>query len=221
MPREGHDDAERAKVFGNRSFQSTCPARGTTLVLSVSLLLDVHFNPRAPRGARPRVAVYLYAWQYYFNPRAPRGARRKCRGCRLDYARISIHVPREGHDSHRTETLDRRDLFQSTCPARGTTIAGTGNAIIAEFQSTCPARGTTNNESGDQHGEKISIHVPREGHDVLSENIETKNLLFQSTCPARGTTRFTGQYSPICLFQSTCPARGTTLLSALTPLRVC
>ena len=188
MPREGHDDAERAKVFGNRSFQSTCPARGTTLVLSVSLLLDVHFNPRAPRGARPRVAVYLYAWQYYFNPRAPRGARRKCRGCRLDYARISIHVPREGHDSHRTETLDRRDLFQSTCPARGTTIAGTGNAIIAEFQSTCPARGTTNNESGDQHGEKISIHVPREGHDVSRETLMYLYRHFNPRAP-RGARR--------------------------------
>ena len=189
MPREGHDDAERAKVFGNRSFQSTCPARGTTLVLSVSLLLDVHFNPRAPRGARPRVAVYLYAWQYYFNPRAPRGARRKCRGCRLDYARISIHVPREGHDSHRTETLDRRDLFQSTCPARGTTITApialpiapdfnpraprgarllidVATIIVRLFQSTCPARGTTVLVNRLTVSQRISIHVPREGHDI-------------------------------------------------------
>ena len=58
-------------------------------------------------------------------------------------AAISIHVPREGHD-----------LTLLLLPV-----------MMLVFQSTCPARGTTNQEADDQHKEQISIHVPREGHD--------------------------------------------------------
>ena len=34
---------------------------------------------------------------------------------------ISIHVPREGHDPPRVVQKERLQIFQSTCPARGTT----------------------------------------------------------------------------------------------------
>ena len=56
---------------------------------------------------------------------------------------ISIHVPREGHDCGILGWIKTTKEFQSTCPARGTTLyipAETGERII-------------------------SIHVPREGHD--------------------------------------------------------
>ena len=79
-------------------FQSTCPARGTTIgdlssasQLSISIHVpreghdlftdgggvakNTDFNPRAPRGARPA----------HFTNVAPED-------------NISIHVPREGHD---------------------------------------------------------------------------------------------------------------------------
>ena len=79
---------------------------------------------------------------------------------------ISIHVPREGHDNkHFTITIGA-NVFQSTCPARGTTKR------ISLFSANSA----------------ISIHVPREGHDRKND---AKKLLphgFQSTCPARGTT---------------------------------
>ena len=78
-------------------FQSTCPARGTTInvhraisthsnfnpraprgarlmVLLVFMILK-HFNPRAPRGARPSKNDGIHIQSNYFNPRAPRGAR--------------------------------------------------------------------------------------------------------------------------------------------------
>ena len=145
-------------------FQSTCPARGTTInvhraisthsnfnpraprgarlmVLLVFMILK-HFNPRAPRGARPSKNDGIHIQSNYFNPRAPRGARRPLcilhknhgdfnprapRGARrrdqnapYTVQNISIHVPREGHDS-------------------------------GDIEVNCPAA--------------ISIHVPREGHD--------------------------------------------------------
>ena len=36
---------------------------------------------------------------------------------------------------------------------------------LAVFQSTCPARGTTANANNYDSAVLISIHVPREGHD--------------------------------------------------------
>ena len=57
-----------------------------------------HFNPRAPRGARP----YRHGTQTIitnFNPRAPHGARRVDLKDHVDHIQISIHVPRMGHDA--------------------------------------------------------------------------------------------------------------------------
>ena len=81
---------------------------------------------------------------------------------------------------------------------------------LYRFQSTCPARGTTEvlqtflerevisihvpREGHDLDAflvvliETISIHVPREGHDELDVLLALVGLRFQSTCPARGTT---------------------------------
>ena len=146
---------------------------------------------------------------------------------------ISIHVPREGHDTRCDALTTYCPIFQSTCPARGTTNATGEKSKPITFQSTCPARGTT----------------------YLCADISIKFHVFQSTCPARGTTlslqkfrpcftyfnpraprgarhcdaewacrsnyfnprapRGARRYCAYCTkaygrFQSTCPARGTT-----------
>ena len=80
MPREGHD---RPRCCYNKR--------------------QLHFNPRAPRGAR-RIEFGFNFPQVNFNPRAPRGAR-----------------PNRGESSSTSKT------FQSTCPARGTT---SGSALL-------------------------------------------------------------------------------------------
>ena len=61
-----------------------------------------------------------------------------------------------------------------------------GQAI---FQSTCPARGTTHCRRLSDAVRAISIHVPREGHDLQCVKMCAILFVFQSTCPARGTTR--------------------------------
>ena len=59
--------------------------------------------------------------------------------------------------------------FQSTCPARGTTNLLKAHFLnVALFQSTCPARGTTTHFGDGDFLFEISIHVPREGHDPRS-----------------------------------------------------
>ena len=124
----------------------------------------------------------------YFNPRAPRGARLVA-----EFFRNLL------------------GLFQSTCPARGTTRCWRSIRCAGRFQSTCPARGTTllhlfpRQETGDFNPRaprgarpafmnlvfkrvSISIHVPREGHDAHTLMLDPPGEQFQSTCPARGTT---------------------------------
>ena len=60
-----------------------------------------------------------------------------------DKRAISIHVPREGHDCAIVFMFRLLVLFQSTCPARGTTAKICDDWFRDQFQSTCPARGTT------------------------------------------------------------------------------
>ena len=109
-------------VFQSITFQSTCPARGTT-------------RCESSHGANGKV---------YFNPRAPRGARRKRVFCQGLGAFISIHVPREGHDRCSAWCGCRAAYFNPRAPrgARPNNTAPCYRGRIL-FQSTCPARGTT------------------------------------------------------------------------------
>ena len=119
VPREGHDAILNALEWCTK-FQSTCPARGTTSLSSIAVRgndISIHV-PREGHDCRLR--------QYHFSSAA-----------------ISIHVPREGHDCIPTSTVRATKSFQSTCPARGTTILCV--SVLRRHY--------------------ISIHVPREGHD--------------------------------------------------------
>ena len=145
-------------------FQSTPPARGATAAASMSSDPACNFNPRPPRGGRPRQLEAV------------------CKRCH-----ISIHAPREGGDdrcaasSHpgrkfqstppaRGATVqlhpDREiSAFQSTPPARGATAASNKTAAESLFQSTPPARGATLRRHFLTYSTDISIHAPREGGD--------------------------------------------------------
>ena len=95
-----------------QQFQSTCPARGTTSAPSRPAGAARHFNPRAPRGARPARQSQDQSLAYNFNPRAPRGARQHYMTKNIGLVEISIHVPREGHDSKHAQFF-RADLRKS------------------------------------------------------------------------------------------------------------
>ena len=125
-------------------FQSTCPARGTTRTccrgaspppISIHVPREGHdgrtilanqyvpaISIHVPREGHDSLRLTAPRIPANFNPRAPRGARQDtdCRVC--DVCGISIHVPREGHDSRYVPARRARGRFQSTCPARGTTV---------------------------------------------------------------------------------------------------
>ena len=79
-----------------RIFQSTLPAWGATPLQRVDAVMG-NFNPRSPRGERPRLDLNTQTVKD-FNPRSPRGERR------MDFVQ-----------------LIRKTQFQSTLPAWGAT----------------------------------------------------------------------------------------------------
>ena len=61
-------------------------------------------------------------------------------------SRISIHVPREGHDTAVKDVVLGAPVFQSTCPARGTTANNNDTQTSAvDFNPRAP-RGARPNE---------------------------------------------------------------------------
>ena len=134
-PREGRDQLNRAKKELIDIFQSTRPARGATSLLHRACAARLHFNPRAPRGARPRPGYIFGGWTLFQSTRPARGA---------------------------TSTTSSGSLatsaFQSTRPDR--TRMGKGGISIhapREGRDSCPP--------WSEIGEFISIHAPREGRD--------------------------------------------------------
>ena len=79
--------------------------------------------------------------------------------------------------------------FQSTPPERGATAAGDVEPGRVLFQSTPPERGATGHRRNQPDRERISIHAPREGSDLIDTTVDTEGYAFQSTPPERGATR--------------------------------
>ena len=126
----------------NSTFQSTLPARGATLAITMRTFRACYFNPRSPHGERlhsphvcraairfqstlpARGATLPTGWtvrgQRYFNPRSPHGERPQSRA-----------------------NPQRCWKFQSTLPARGATTSRMRKNCYFLFQSTLPARGAT------------------------------------------------------------------------------
>ena len=179
-------------ALGYKTFQSTCPLRGTT-GFSEIFCSTQHISIHVPLAGHDSGSWSCYPRRNYFNPRAPCGARRSggCSGT-CGSSCISIHVPLAGHDPAGPARAAARQIFQSTCPLRGTTYAlfhiifvtshfnprapcgarpltRALKSFISPFQSTCPLRGTTSGR-GQQHEEQpISIHVPLAGHDARAD----------------------------------------------------
>ena len=195
VPREGHDPSAKMLMKMLMKFLSTCPARGTTaLHVDVPALKNGFLSTCPARGTTH--------------------AARQRRQCQA----ISIHVPREGHDTSRSRASRRSSTHFYPRAPRGARLPRTQQFPPNwKFLSTCPARGTTYKPLAIYINNGTSIHVPREGHDVAlafllafwmyfypraprgARHVAQKNQgfgeLFLSTCPARGTTWFSRAYS--------------------------
>ena len=141
-------------------FQSTCPARGTTHPSNLQIYRARHFNPRAPRGARRLYLVGL-----------------------LNALPISIHVPREGHDSPAL-IIHQQPPISIHVPREGHDGGNnTFRRAHTYFNPRAP-RGARQDLIGtlDALG-WISIHVPREGHDLSLQKFCPSFTYFNPRAP--------------------------------------
>ena len=168
-------------------FQSTRPLRGATYARMDRQAYGVHFNPRAPCGAR-RTAPSHAVRVSNFNPRAPCGARLSADPSITTTAHFNPRAP-----------CGARLLPSSLVP------------LLLIFQSTRPLRGATWAYACYGRKIEISIHAPLAGRDLFCLYGTAVSALFQSTRPLRGATglplRSDGRS---CAFQSTRPLRGAT-----------
>ena len=142
-PREGGDSSRLCQFYVDTAFQSTPPARGATR------------QPGEPVQHRPN-----------FNPRPPRGGRPKLMPLDLSSSFISIHAPREGGDLWRWHGPCAGRQFQSTPPARGATPAVCANSTWTPHFNPRPPRGGRPASPENLYNiAPISIHAPREGGD--------------------------------------------------------
>jgi len=117
-----------------------------------------------------------------FNPRAPCGARQGSRALCEGGSMFQSTCPVWGTTAHYVQRCSRR-RFQSTCPVWGTTVDTITETGGTMFQSTCPVWGTTVMPRMSTQLFRVSIHVPRVGHDPARSDKRHQYREFQSTCP--------------------------------------
>ena len=171
----------------------------------------VHFNPRAPRGAR-RHGTDGRRRNNVFQSTCPARGTTGGEASHVLTENISIHVPREGHDRASACVPSRDARFQSTCPARGTTSLHRAVHKHGGFQSTCPARGTTLPSGSRLSSPKFQSTCPARGTTAPFVGIKSMRLNFNPRAPRGARQIVFHRGTPGAEFQSTCPARGTTRL---------
>ena len=120
-PRTGSDTSCPTSRQRHSAFQSTLPARGATMSMSITIYppsISIHaprtgsdderggiagevdFNPRSPHGERHTFRCWLLRLGIFQSTLPARGATRVNRVIRAGYV-ISIHAPRTGSDTAR------------------------------------------------------------------------------------------------------------------------
>ena len=147
-----------------------------------------HFNPRAPRGARPSRRFRKAASSPHFNPRAPRGARHHPTSNYALSTSISIHALREERDTRSPSLVKsisisihalREERDDRPCPPLPHQL---------RFQSTRSARSATMSFYSLSVYPSISIHALREERDLHYHKNALSISQFQSTRSARSAT---------------------------------
>ena len=207
-PRTGSDTSCPTSRQRHSAFQSTLPARGATMSMSITIYppsISIHaprtgsdderggiagevdFNPRSPHGERHTFRCWLLRLGIFQSTLPARGATRAAQHqqkCNL----ISIHAPRTGSDcSGKSAHLPCCD-FNPRSPH--------GERRNRRHHSRPPQNFNPRSPHGERLGvtttqemlESISIHAPRTGSDRAAGTKRGTSRQFQSTLPARGAT---------------------------------
>ena len=99
------------------------PRGGSDLSFGSKLPLPLNFNPRSPRGERPRLGTKRNQVKR-FQSTLPAGGATISILPANEKRIISIHAPRGGSDNRNIPTTAPHNRFQSTLPAGGATRPG-------------------------------------------------------------------------------------------------
>ena len=96
-----------------------------------------------------------------------RGATRRAFVLSVPASVVSIHAPREGCDEEMLSVADMTTSFNSRTPGGVRQNVTANTSLTKLFQFTHPGRGATVLSSEVSNGDKVSIHAPREGCDLV------------------------------------------------------
>ena len=157
----------------------------------------LHFNPRAPYGARPGAGIGPAA-RDAISIHAPHTGRDIPAPASNFVSRISIHAPHTGRDETNTPPAAQHPNFNPRAPYGARPASGMG---VTRRQ-------------------QISIHAPHTGRDRWTDRPQPVPCGFQSTRPIRGATLFRlSRFLRCRIFQSTRPIRGATRGSSSIQIR--
>ena len=156
--------------FVQSKFQSTRPVRGATDGWHLRVL-DLSFQSTRPVRGATFAGQFLRSERLHFNPRAPCGARPFCTAfCRSALGFQSTR-PVRGATAIPARSRSGRSDFNPRAPCGARRLQETIFDLKMEFQSTRPVRGATNYTRLTADIPKISIHAPRAGRDVLADGL--------------------------------------------------
>ena len=142
----------------------------------------MHFNPRAPCGARRLDDLASVREKLFQSTRPLRGATLKSAVWDKDQA-ISIHAPLAGRDGYRGLSVRRLQYFNPRAPCGARRIVYCVQLEISPFQSTRPLRGATPSAPRVLFFRRISIHAPLAGRDALTTGASCAAMNFNPRAP--------------------------------------
>ena len=144
-----------------------------------SATISIH----APHAGRDNPAVSGAKGQMHFNPRAPCGARQKT-SFRATHGKLFQSTRPMRGATIRQLTDSMVLIFQSTRPMRGATVLKRLSVQSKkEFQSTRPMRGATIEKNVKKELKDISIHAPHAGRDLRGTMDEGRGINFNPRAP--------------------------------------
>ena len=181
-PHAGRDIDKRWQcVFHTISIHAPHAGRDPTKA-SALLPIASYFNPRAPCGARPRIAARRWTEAKFQSTRPMRGA--TVTSTYSDAATLFQSTRPMRGATHLPAPIPRAHAaFQSTRPMRGATTGALRMETGRLFQSTRPMRGATPKKGGRVWQGQISIHAPHAGRDRFHSHCVLLSQHFNPRAP--------------------------------------
>ena len=176
----------------------------------------------APHAGRDRSGGLPPVGGLHFNPRAPCGARRGRLPWAGDLFYISIHAPHAGRDSFFRNLLSFNLRFQSTRPMRGATytIGGQWRSIQISIHAPHAGRDCRTSHEFPQAEPYFNPRAPCGARRILNSMFDHPQG-FQSTRPVRGATTIITEVEDLPLNfnpRAPCGARPAAGAAAIGPL---